>query len=259
MRSRAALGSVVLVCVGLTACDVVFSGFKEQASDTWTKKFPIAAGGRVEVLNSNGFVKVEVADVSQVEVRAERIAHAATQDAAKALVGKIEIREEVSPDRVRLETRKPEGSAFSGGIEVRYTLRVPSTVQVDLTTANGEVSATGVTRGARLTTTNGHIRGDRLSGELRATTTNGGVDLTMTSVTDPVHVRTTNGGVDLSIPSSSAVTINAQCANGSIDVSGLEFRADGEAQRCHTEGRANGGGTRVEVGTTNGGISIKGK
>lgn len=246
-----------MLCATLGACDLALSGFKEQASDTWERKYPLSDGGRLEVKNTNGFIKVEVGG-SDVSVRAERIAHAATPEAAKEMLAKIEVGEDVTADRVRLETKRPSGGFGRGSVEVRYTIRVPSSAQVELATTNGEVRVAGVTRGARISTTNGAIDGRGLAGEVRASTTNGGVDLELASMTEPVHVSTTNGGVSVRIPSDTKADLQATCTNGGIDVSGIEIDVEGEKTKRRLAGRLNGGGPRLEVSTTNGGIEIRG-
>ena len=163
------------------------------------------------------------------------------------MLKKIEVVEDITADRVRLETKRQGGSFGHGGVEVRYTIRVPSSAQVELQTTNGEVRVSGVTRGARLSTTNGEINGRGLAGEVRATTTNGGVDLELSSLTQPVHVSTTNGGVTVRIPSNAKADLQASCTNGGIDVKGLELDVEGERTRRRVSGRLNGGGPRIDV------------
>lgn len=250
------IAAIAVLCATLGACDLALSGFNEQATDTWEKKYPLSDGGRLEVKNTNGFIRVEVGS-DQVEVHAERIARASTQDAAKEILAKIEVTEDVTADRVRLETKRPSGIG-RGNIQVRYTIRVPASAQVELANTNGEVRVTGVTRGARISTTNGGIDGRGLGGEVRATTTNGGIDIELAKVTEAVHVSTTNGGVSVRIPSDAKADLQASCTNGGIDVSGLEFEVEGERTKRRVAGRLNGGGPRIDVSTTNGGIEIKG-
>ena len=252
------IAAIAVLCATLGACDLALSSFNEQATNTWAKKYPLSDGGRLEVKNTNGFIRVEVGG-DQVEVNAERIAHAATPEAAKEMLAKIEVTEDVTADRVRLETKRPQGGFGRGNVEVRYTIRVPASAQVALENTNGEVRVTGVTRGTRISTTNGAIDGRGLGGEVRASTTNGGVDLELASLTQAVTVSTTNGGVTVSVPSSAKADLQATCTNGGIDVKGLELDVEGERTRRRLAGRLNGGGPRLEVSTTNGAIEIRGQ
>jgi hypothetical protein len=257
-KSGPRVAAIAVLCASLSACDLALSSFNEQATDTWAKKFPLSEGGRLEVKNTNGFIRVEVGG-DQVEVSAEKIARASTPEAAKEMLTKIEVAEDVTADRVRLETKRPSAGFGRGGFEVRYTIRVPASAQVELSNTNGEVRVTGVTRGTRISTTNGQIDGRGLGGEVRATTTNGGVEIELASFSQPVHVSTTNGGVQVRIPSDAKADLQATCTNGGIDVHNLELDVEGERTRRRLVGRLNGGGPRIDVSTTNGAIDIRGK
>jgi hypothetical protein len=257
-KSGPRVAAIAVLCATLGACDLALSSFNEQATDTWAKKYPLSDGGRLEVKNTNGFIRVDVGG-DQVEVSAERVARAATPEAAKEMLKQIEVMEDVTADRVRLETKRPQGGFGRGSVEVRYTIRIPASAQVELQNTNGEVRVIGVTRGTRISTTNGAIDGRGLGGEVRASTTNGGVDLELASVTQAVTVSTTNGGVTVSVPSTAKADLQATCTNGGIDVKGLDLDIEGERTRRRLAGRLNGGGPRLEVSTTNGAIEIRGK
>lgn len=259
---RRAIGAsgIALLSVSLGACDLAMSGFHEEARDTFSKTYPLAANGRVEIVNTNGSIKVDPSSGSQVEVRAERIARAATQQGAKELLQKAEIREDVSNERVHLESRVQGQFGFHGSVEISYTVRVPAGAVVDVRNTNGRLEATGLTHGAHLATTNGHVTGHGLGGEVKASTTNGGVDLEMQSVTDDVEASTRNGGINIKIPSNASADIEARVSNGRIGVDGLgSLKADDENSRRRFAGRLNGGGHQIRLSTTNGGISISGR
>jgi DUF4097 and DUF4098 domain-containing protein YvlB len=60
------------------------------------------------------------------------------------------------------------------------------------------------------------------------------------------------------MPSSAKADVHATCVNGRIAVDGLKL--DGpETTRRRVEGRLNGGGPKVTLETTNGGIRLTGK
>ncbi len=260
LRRASGVAGVALLSVALGACDLAMSGFHEEARDTWNKTYPLGANGRFEIVNTNGSIKVEPSDGSQVEVRAERIAHAATPEGAKELLKKLEIREDVSADRVHLESKSPGGFGFHGSVEVQYTVRLPANAAVDLRDTNGRIDVTGLTREIHVSTTNGQIEGKRLDGEVRASTTNGGVSIQMQSVSQDIDVQTTNGAVSVQIPSSANADISARVTNGRIGVDGLSsLKADDENSRRRFSGRLNGGGHQIRLQTTNGGISISGR
>jgi DUF4097 and DUF4098 domain-containing protein YvlB len=212
----------------------------------------------VEVVNTNGEIDVAPGDGAQVEVTAERIAKAATDEAARDLLKDVRIEEQASPDRVRLETKTPPGMTRLGGsTEVRYHLKVPASATVRVRNTNGAVRVTGVTGAVRAETTNGGVRGIDLGGAVEATTTNGGVRLQVVSVADGgIRAETVNGGIDVTLPAAAKANVEANCVNGGISVSGLSIEG-GESSRRRVDGRLNGGGPNVSLDTTNGGIRIR--
>jgi hypothetical protein len=246
----------VLVALLATAgCDVALQGFREEETDTWTRTYPLSAGGRVEVGNTNGFIEVTSGSGETVTVKAVRVARASSKEAAKELLTKVTIREEVSADAVKLTTERPQGGWNRGGIEVRYTLTVPASARVDLQTTNGHIEVTNLASGVKLGTTNGEIEGRNLSGAVKASTTNGSVDLELAKLSGDVEVSTTNGAVSVRVPSDAKATISTRWTNGGVDMSGLTIE-EIEKSRRRFDGRLNGGGSRIDVETTNGSITL---
>ena len=107
-------------------------------------------------------------------------------------------------------------------------------------------------------TTNGGVTGTNLTGGVDARSTNGGVNIDIASV-GPRGSRcsTTNGGVTLTLPEAAKADLSASCTNGGINVSALDKLEVSEKSRRHLEGRLNGGGTPIELQTTNGGIRVR--
>ena len=79
LRSASVAAGVALLSVSLGACDLAMSGFHEEARESFDKTYPLAANGRLEIVNTNGTIKVDPSQGAQVEIHAERIARAPTQ------------------------------------------------------------------------------------------------------------------------------------------------------------------------------------
>lgn len=264
-RSKFQLFPALLVlALAASACDVNIGehGFSMgitagKAQNEWTKTYTLGAGGRFEIANVNGVINASPATGDQVEVRAERIAKASSDEAAQELLKKIEIVETASGDRVRLETKVPQGTFGRGGHEVRYYVKVPKGLAVNFGTVNGGVRLENLDGQIVASTTNGGVRGAGLSGQVKASTTNGGVDISMATVTGNVELETTNGGIRLQLPRDVKANVEARCTNGGISVeddwSSVEST---EKSRRRWSGTLNGGGPRVSAETTNGGIRI---
>jgi hypothetical protein len=242
----------------LAGCDLSLGNLSARATDEWTHTYPLTAGGEVRIVNTNGRIEVEGVDGSTVEVRAERVAKGATEAAAKELLPRIVIKEDVKPERVSLETERMSGIMIGAGFEVRYHVRAPKNALISVTNTNGLVTVTALGGKVVAHTTNGGVKGSGLSGGVDARATNGGITIEMASVgPDPISLETTNGGVSLALPDRARATVTASCTNGGISVGSLDNFEVSEKSRRHLEGKLNGGGTMVELHTTNGGVRLR--
>lgn len=241
----------------LAACDMSLGNLAGRATDEWTRTYPLAAGGEVRIVNTNGRIEVEAADGNSVEVRAERIARAATDEGARELLPRITIKEDISPDRVSIETERLGGIMIGAGYEVRYHVRAPKAATVDVTNTNGAVLVTGLAGKVAAHTTNGSVTTKNLTGPVDARTTNGSVNVDLASVkSGRIAVRTTNGSVTLNVPDDAKADVVATWTNGGINVSNVKMEVS-ERSRRRFEGRINGGGAPIDLQTTNGGIRIR--
>lgn len=270
MRSKVALlGLVLTIGLGVSACDVKTSANGDfsfdisggKAQDTWTRTYTLAANGRLELINVNGRITAEPATDDKVTVEGRRTAKGSTDEAAEENLAKLEIREEVSGERVRVESRPPRMRGF-GGHEIEWIIKVPKGIVVDLRTVNGGVRLNGLSGEVHAKTTNGGVKGTDLTATiLEASSVNGGIeiDLAALDANGSIDIETVNGGVQLGLPSDSRATINARAVNGGVQVNGLDVEKqnpqNGESRR-RLEGTLNGGGAKVSVGTVNGGVRI---
>ncbi len=261
-RVRAAW-PIVAAALVFAGCDIrvgdgdfsvgILSG---KASDQWTRTYTLAAGSELEISNDNGAIDV-VEGTGDVEVRAERTAKASSDEAARALLGRIEMREDVTPNRVRVEAKLPSGTGMHQGVTVKYHVRVPAGVGVRLETANGKISLAGLSGRVDAETTNGGVSATDLSGPVKVATVNGGLEVDAKSVAaEGIEMTTVNGAVRLRLPGSAKADIDASCTNGRVTVgSGLNLQTTESSPR-KVDGRLNGGGPRVRLETTNGGIHL---
>src|SRR3954453_12416016 len=195
-------GSFFLLPLALTlaGCDVSLGNLSARATDEWTHTYPLSPGGEIRIINTNGRIDVEGVDGATLEVRAERIARGSTDAAARELLPRIVIKEDVKPDRVTLETERMSGIMIGAGFEVRYHVRAPKSAIVNVTNTNGQVALNALSGKVVAHTTNGGVTGRAMSGAVEARSTNGGVNIEMASLgTGKVALRTTNGAVTLAL------------------------------------------------------------
>ncbi len=169
--------------------------------------------------------------------------------------------EEVSADRVKIEAGGAALQASSGRrarVSVVYELRIPPGLVVSLQTQNGGIALENVAGQIAARTVNGGIVGHGVTGALRATTVNGGVQVAMTSVTGDVSLASVNGGVRLTVPPGVRAQVEATAVNGGVTVDEA-LRLDAtDNRRLHVAGTLNGGGPRITLQTTNGGVRLAG-
>jgi hypothetical protein len=266
VRKTTQITALVIVAAAVAACDIAVDGHggfdfgiaSGRAQDEWARSYTVEPGGRLELINVNGRITAEPSDGQQIELRAERIAKATSDEAAKDLLSQIEMREEVSGDKVRVEVRSPRLRGPSGH-EFKWTVKVPRGVAVDLRTVNGGVHLTGLDGEVRARSTNGGIKGMALRARsVDAAVTNGGVDIELAQAVSSgaFELESVNGGVTLSLPEDSRADITGRCVNGGISTSGLPLEPVGEQTRRRMDARLNGGGARISMQTVNGGVRI---
>jgi hypothetical protein len=242
----------------LAGCDISAGNLTGRATDEWIRRYPLSPGGEVHVVNTNGKIEVEPAEGSEVEVRAERVARAATDSGARELLPRITIKEEVSPDRVSVRTERMSGIMIGARFEVRYHVRAPKNSFINVNNTNGQIVLTGLGGRVMARTTNGAVTAKGLTGGVEARSTNGAVNIDFASIgREPISARTTNGAVVLALPGDAKADVTASWTNGGINIApDLKLEVT-EKSRRRFEGRINGGGTPIELQTTNGGIRVR--
>ncbi len=210
----------------------------------------------MQISNTNGLVEVEGVTGSTVDVRAERIARATTDAAARELLARLVIREDITPARISLESARVSGFLMGAQYAVHYRVRLPAGAAVEVTTTNGLIALTALSGKTTASTTNGSVSAKALTGGITATSTNGQIAVELAAGgRDGVSLRTTNGPVSLILPVDAAADLDASVTNGAISIDGLKFEASDQSRR-RLSGRINGGGTPITLSTTNGAIRI---
>lgn len=269
--------TLTLVALGLlllagTACSQQILG--AAAQDRVEKTLPLAAGGSFSLQNVNGDLTVALGKEGEVHLVAEKKVKALDQERAQKALAQLEVAIDAKPSAVSVETRYPKFEGLFGGtgfsVSVAYTVEVPPGTQVRLETVNGTVRVDAPGSRVSCETTNGSVRvgGAAL---LKAVTVNGRIEFhaenveevssTNGSVEGTVvtarpssgKVETVNGSVTLKLPSGSAVRIEAENVNGSIQ-SGFPAL---KGSKHSMSGDLNGGGQTLSIETVNGSIHVE--
>ena len=255
-RLPALLLPVLLACAG---CDIVTADFRSEETAEWRRTYQLAPEGRVEIGNVNGKIDVQPGDGNVVEIVALKKAKGPSPEAAKAALERITIEEDASPARIKVDTKlaRTSGLFNGGGLQVDYRVKVPAGAEVKFTTVNGGIDLVGLKGRINAETTNGGVHGRDLAGQIVASTTNGGLDIDLLRMPEGgVKLECTNGGIKLRLPRDAKATISARITNGGISQSDLQIEGSGDNNRRRLEGRLNGGGPRIDIEGTNGGITL---
>ncbi len=220
-------------------------------------------GDTLALSNTNGSVTIGTWDRSEIRVEAVKKVRHRDEDRAQEVMDQLLIEIEQSAGRIDIETRYPKfGDSWLSGwnvsANVEYTITVPQQADLDVSTVNGKVAVVGVRGRLDVRTTNGGIRIDDAGGTVQAKTTNGGIDAELHQIDagEDLSFRTTNGSITVSLPEEIQATLTARTTNGSIKTD-FPVQVVGKMSRTRIEGEINGGGGKLDLKTTNGGIKIR--
>lgn len=242
----------------LSACNVRLS-MNAEARDQWQRHYTLALGGTLEIANTNGLIEIDSTDGTAVEVTADRVVQATTDQAAKDALAGFEIKETISPDHIVLDSASHGGMTLNMSRRVEYHVRAPKSANVRLSTTNGDINLTGpsVSGTFHAEATNGRIRATGLENSVSATTTNGPITLDVAKLgEDGLSCETTNGTIALTLPPGLNARLSARVTNGQISQQGLNL-AVSEQSRRRLDGTIGSGGPTIKLETTNGRIQIK--
>jgi putative adhesin len=250
---------VCLACVAFVDCRPrSTANLAGQARDEWTRSYPLTRDGEVQIIGANGSVDLQGGSGTTVDVRAERIAHAATDAAAQEILPRIRIHEDVTTDKIVIQTEGLAGIVIGVDVAVNYHVIMPATARARVRAVNGDVTVQNIEGQIVLSSTNGQVIGRDLKGGVDARSVNKGVTIGLAAFgRDPVELRAVNGSVDLTVPREANATIEANYTNGLFDIQDLKYEPFGEDSRRRARGRLNEGGTPITITTVNGNIKVR--
>jgi hypothetical protein len=228
-----------------------------RAADEWVRSYPLAPDGELQIVAGTGTIEVQGGTGTAVDVRAERIARAVDQQMAADVLPRIAIREEVTPEKVLLQTEGLGGVVIGVEVDVNYHITVPNGTRLRLRSANGAIDVHDFTGHVVASSANGRITVTDLSGGIEARAQNGNVTVSLARFgPGPVDIRAASGVLDLALPADTAASLLATARNGTITVGDLPFEPSGEQTERRVRGSFNAGGPPIELNTVNGSIRV---
>src|SRR5262245_52847337 len=259
-RFAAAIAPAIAVAASSAACNLHF-GNGVEAKESWTRTYTVKPGATLVVRESNGRIRVEVADGDKIEVVATRISTAPTEEAAKADLKNSSITENVTADLVELDssTRSLQ-IMMNQSRRVEYEIKVPKMLNVTLKTANGAIDVRGVGGTLAVEATNGKVEASALAGAADVSAVNGQIKLEFAKIHDAgVRCKTTNGQIVVTVPAAAKANITARVLHGVISTENLSSLEKSEDSRQRLSATIGGGGPGIRLETTNGEVRVVGR
>ncbi len=250
-----------IFCSFFLATSLIAGTHREKFQETYS----FEKGSELIVDNTNGSVYVESWDRNEVRIEAEKIVKARSRRQAEEIMERVRIEVKQGRNYLEIRTKYPKrrggfwDSVFGNGvsISVKYRILVPNETNMDISTVNGKVGITDVAGNIRVKTTNGGIEVREGKGSVQAKTTNGGIDVELLEFEEDedMNFRTTNGSIRVYFPENLRADIDARTTNGSVRTD-FPIEVRGKFSKRRLKGKINGGGGRIVLHTTNGGIKI---
>lgn len=230
-------------------------GYRELKESTIQARSLLEVDGR-----KNGGIKVKGTNRKDILIRSCIQAWARSESEAKELANKVSIE---TGNVIRARGENGEDDSWKNDRQnwsVSYEIEVPRNTNLKLTTLNGGIAISQVEGNVEFEAVNGGIVVYDAGGNVRGRTKNGGIAVVLSGKGwkgDGLDLETTNGGVNLSVSNDFAADIESSTVNGgfSSNLRGLTVEK-GRWTGGRAYGKVNGGGAKVRVVTTNGGVSI---
>lgn len=237
--------SMLILAAGLL---FVFSG-QTLADDLrliTEKSFTVKKGERLKAESYSGDVRVTAWEKDEVSVKIYG------DDKAEKI---MEFYIEKSDEGVVVKVKK-EGKSnnwFGNNGRVRLEIKAPSTFDLVVTTAGGDINIAGVSGELRLNTAGGDIKTSGGEGEIKANTAGGDIvvkefsgDVKMSTAGGDIRGEKIKGDLDAS---TAGGDINLQCADGKVNAStsGGDIRVDFSGTYYGIKASTTGGDVAVRV------------
>ena len=230
---------------------------RDESTFSWSKSLP--ANTMLTILNGNGPITVReaAAGSDRVEVRATKIprARSSIQDVA------FDVAETASGVEICTLYGRQTSCRDRGGwnnridVRVEFTVSVPRSLRLKISTGNGEVSIERAGADVSASTGNGRVTVGQTEGRVNVSTGNG--DVQVDGANGPVSVSTGNGRVSIATAKGA---VDATTGSGDIDVRIKALPVDGDMRFNSGSGSirvmlpANYNG-RIDAMTGNGSLS----
>ena len=227
-RILPALFGLSVIIVASAGCVVDVEG--RQVSETDERVFEVTGTPDIDLSTFDGPIEILGWDRQDVRIEIEK------RGADDRELDDIEVELEQDGDRIRVSARRPRRTgrvtlaAITSWRGVRLTANVPRETNITATTADGSVTAEGVSGRILLSSDDGSIRGEALGGEVIASTNDGSVSLR--EVSGRVDAETDDGSM---LVSGRLSGVRLRTDDGSVEVGVDRDSVMSEDWEIHTD------------------------
>ncbi|MEP7271808.1 MAG: hypothetical protein ABI882_09905 [Acidobacteriota bacterium] len=235
------------------ATDSAFQGKDEgQVRDQVTKSVPLARGSNVRVSGLNGALIVETWEGETAEIDIT-----VTASDAEALARRPLLVEETGNSlTIRTQEKRDQGRD-RGWVRHRARLKLPRTVNLEISGINGRVDVGEITGTIGINGVNGAVSVAEAAEATNINGINGHVSVSLTRLGEKgLEVHGINGGVELGFLGSVNASLDVNGINGGVS-SDFPLTVLGEMKRGEMRGTIGSGGPRINVHGINGGVQLK--
>jgi len=250
--------------IGWDREEVLVEGTKYASSEE------LLAALKVDIVATEDFIQVRTVRPSgrRGNMGAKYIIHAPRRielDRLTSSNGSIKVDDAEGTARLKTSNGRIEVARFSGSVEARTSNGGISLGDTEgdaiLETSNGSIKAEHVGGSVNARTSNGRINlgvfGDGGGKPIKARSSNGSVTVTLErQPTSDIEISTSNSNITLRAPAALAASLEASTSNSSIKTD-FDVTIQGTQRKSRLNGSINGGGPRIELDTSNGGIRIE--
>lgn len=238
-------------------------GAGREIGDQWEWRGPVKASQEVWIRNTNGPIEVVQGTGDVLEVIAEKSWRHSSPSAVEIVAVPTERGVTICALWAARERRCGDGGdyqlarAHKTDVAVRFSVKLPRGVRLDVSTVNGEVAIDGAAAPVTAATVNGAIGVYTSVGPVKASTVNGRIEATMEALTGgDVELETVNGGVTAVLPAKLNAVLDAQTVNGRVETE-IPLQMTGRISPRHVRGTIGSGGLTLKLNTVNGSIHIR--
>jgi hypothetical protein len=242
------------------------------SAEDWKRDFAVGAHPQLRVQTNDA--RIEIRGGGGNSISAHVVA-----EGRHIGPGELSVNAQQNGDSIFLQVKIPERHLRFNFSErtVRIEINVPQATTLDVSSADGSLSVSGVKGGARLVSSDGSIHVDNFDGELHAHSSDGSVeasgrfDLLDLSTSDghiaveawkgsrmnsDWNVRSSDGSITLRLPDDLAAFVDAWTSDGRIDLQ-IPLEVSGRVEKSRVRGKLHGGGRTIQIHTSDGSITLR--